>query len=286
VAHALDAQGLLVLNADDPVLVRHAGDMACPLGWFALDDAHPLLQAQRERGGASCGVRDGRMQLSVGAQVHDLGDVAAMPLSFGGSAGYNIANAAAASLAAFTLGIPAETIARVLTRFGDAREDNPGRLQHWQFGSLQVFVDYAHNPEGMRGLLQVATKSLDGRLGLLLGQAGNREDAQIRELAASAAGFSPALVVLKDIDGYMRGRAPGEVAVILRDELLRQGVPHDALIECLDEAAAIRHMLGWARVGDVLVLPTHGIAARAQVSELLDDLQTRGWQVGTSLPQG
>ena len=41
---------------------------------------------------------------------HDLGDVAAMPLSFGGRAAYNIAAAA--------LGIHVDNIAATLTRFG------------------------------------------------------------------------------------------------------------------------------------------------------------------------
>jgi UDP-N-acetylmuramyl tripeptide synthase len=283
VARAIDAKGWLVLNADDAVLVRHASDLRCPIGWFARDHEHPLLQARRESGGATCGVTDGRLQLSFDGHLHDLGAVADMPLTFGGNAGYNIANIAAASLAAVALRIAPATIADVLAHFGGARDDNPGRLQHWQFGSLQVFVDYAHNPEGLRGLLQVATTSQPGRLGLLLGQAGNREDAQIRELAAGAAGFSPALVVLKDIDGYMRGREPGEVAHVLRDELLLRGVPAAAITECLDEASAVRSMLAWARAGDVLVLPTHGTVAREQVSGLLDDLERRGWRPGIPL---
>ncbi|WP_158883023.1 Mur ligase family protein [Rhodanobacter sp. L36] len=281
VARAIGADGLLVLNADDAMLVHHASKLDCPIGWFALDDANPLLHAHRQSGGATCGIRDGLLKLSRGDQVHDLGVVNDMPLSFGGSAGYNIANIAAASLAASALHIAPATIADVIAHFGGARADNPGRLQHWQLGSLQVFVDYAHNPEGVRGLLQVATTSIDGRLGLLLGQAGNREDAQIRELAASAASFSPALVVLKDIDGFMRGREPGEVARILRHELLLRGVRADAITECLDETAAVRNMLAWARAGDVLVLPTHGTAARALVSELLDDLEQGGWRPGT-----
>jgi UDP-N-acetylmuramyl tripeptide synthase len=284
VARAVGVEGLLVLNADDAMLVHHASKLDCPIGWFALDDTNPLLRAHRQSGGATCGVRDGRLKLSCGDQVHDLGVVNDMPLSFGGSASYNIANIAAASLAASALHIAPAAIAEVIAHFGDARGDNPGRLQHWKLGSLQVFVDYAHNPEGVRGLLQVATTSIAGRLALLLGQAGNREDAQIRELAASAAGFSPALVVLKDIEGFMRGRESGEVARILRDELLLRGVPADAIAECLDEAAAVRKMLAWARVDDVLVLPTHGTSARAQVSEMLDDLERRGWQPGMPLP--
>ncbi len=150
---------------------------------------------------------------------------------------------------------------------------------------MQVFVDYAHNPEGLRGLLQVATQTLGAaRLGLVLGQAGNREDADIRELAIVAAAFHPRRVVLKDIEGFMRGRASGDVAEILRNELLRKGVPADALIECLDELDAVRGLLNWAHDGDVLVLPTHGAQARQAVVSLLNGLQLANWRAGMPLP--
>jgi cyanophycin synthetase len=262
-----------------------ADGLSVPLAWFALDDAHPLLRAQREQGGSTCGVREGHLHLFHQGSHHDLGSIVQMPLSFAGSAGYNISNIAAATLAAAELGIPAATIAAVLARFGEAHADNPGRLQHWRYGSMQVFVDYAHNPEGLRGLLQVATQTLGAaRLGLVLGQAGNREDADIRELAMVAAAFHPRRVVLKDIEGFMRGRASGEVADILRDELLRKSVPANALIECLDELDAVRGLLSWAHDGDVLVLPTHGAQARQAVVSLLDGLQLANWRAGMPLP--
>ncbi|MEO8999557.1 MAG: Mur ligase family protein [Rhodanobacter sp.] len=285
VARALGADGLLVLNADDVVLAAQAVALSVPLGWFALDDAHPLLRARREHAGSTCGVRAGHLHLFHQGVDHDLGAVVQMPLSFAGSAGYNIANIAAASLAASALGIQADTIASVLARFGSAHADNPGRLQHWRFGTLQVFVDYAHNPEGLRGLLGVATTSLgNGRLGLVLGQAGNREDADIRELAMVAASFQPRRVVLKDIEGFMRGRVAGEVAGILRDALVQNDVPVEAIVECLDELDAVRGLLAWAHDGDVLVLPTHGVQARQAVVELLNGLQAMGWLATAALP--
>src|SRR5690606_7618076 len=137
---------------------------------------------------------------------HALGEVAAMPLAFDGSATYNIANGAAASLAAWALGVPPVTIAAVLARFGDDPRDNPGRLQRWQLGDVQVLLDYAHNPDGLRGLLRVAAGLRgDGRLALLLGQAGNRGDDDIRALARTAFAAAPDRVWLKDIGGeYLR----------------------------------------------------------------------------------
>jgi UDP-N-acetylmuramyl tripeptide synthase len=290
VAHALAPDGLLVLNADDPLLLQRATTLDRRLGWFALDDGHPHLQSHRSAGGMTCAMRDGHLQLHVEGVPHDLGLVAAMPITFAGSARYNIANAAAAALAACAMGIDVERIVDVLAHFGARAGDNPGRLQRWRYGDgsdgLQVFLDYAHNPDGLHGLLQVANSTRGaGRLGLVLGQAGNREDDDIRALAAVAARFQLDRVWLKDIGGeYMRGRAAGEVAGILRDELLRQGLPDSALVVCLEETLAAREAMSWAQPGDVLVLPIHEPAARDAVVALLDRLQAGSWRAGGALP--
>lgn len=284
VAQALGEDGVLVLNADDPCLVEHAGRARVRLAWFALDADAPLLRAHRERGGATCGVRNGSLQLRDAAGDHDLGASAAMPLSFNGAARYNIANIAAAVLAAHALGVAPALLRGVLARFGSVREDNPGRLQHWSFGGISVYVDYAHNPDGLRGLLDVATRARTGRLGLVLGQAGNREDAEIRELAGVAAGFHPDRVVLKDLGDMLRGRASGAVPAILRDELARRGLREPEVVECLDEYEAVRAMLAWARRDDTLVLPVHGSAVKLKVAALLDALQAGCWSAGTALP--
>lgn len=287
VARAIGADGLLVLNADDALLREHAMHQACPLGWFALDFDHPLLSTHRQAGGATCGVRDGRLRLHRDGIEHDLGIVAAMPLTLGGRAGYNIANIAAATLAASAMGIAPATIAATLVAFGTAHGDNPGRLQHWRFGETQVFVDYAHNPEGLHGLFDaVGANARGARLALLLGHAGNREDADLRAVAATAASVRPDFVVLKDIAGYERGRAAGEIAAIMRAQLLADGVAETAIATRLDETEAARTALAWARDGDLLVLPIHEMEARARVGALLDEMTKSGWKSGDPLPEG
>ena len=285
VARAIDAGGLLVLNADDPVLVRQSALLACPLGWFALDFDQPLLVQQRQAGRPTCGVRGGRLLLQVDNGVHDLGEVAAMPLTLTGRATYNIANIAGAALTATALGIPAATIAATLEKFGQSQADNPGRLQHWRFGTLEVFLDYAHNPDGLHGLLDaVDAQGRHGRLAIVLGHAGNREDADLRAVAATAASARPDLVMLKDIAGYERGRASGEIAAIMRAQLLEDGVSTNAITLCLDEVEAARIPLSWAREGDLLVLPIHEMEARAQVTALLDQMAATDWRAGQPLP--
>ena len=285
VARVVDRGGLLVLNADDATLRAHAGDLDCALGWFALDDGDMLLEAHRARKGATCGVRDRHVRLASAGVVYDLGAVDAMPLSARGQARYNVANILAASLTASALGIAPATIAKVLMRFGASHADNPGRLQRWSLGGVEVWLDYAHNPDGLRGLLQVAgVQRIRGRFGLLLGQAGDRSDADLRALATTAAAFQPACVVLKDIAGMLRGRVSGEVAAILRDALLAEGIGADAMPFCSDEVEAVRALLAWAQQGDTVVLPIHGKLARNQVASLLDRLAATAWQPEQPLP--
>ena len=277
VGSVVPAGGLLVLNADDAVLRAKSAGLAqrfghCPpLAWFAADADDPCLAAHRARNGSTCGVRAGRLVLAHGGVEHDLGEVARMPLSVGGRAGYNVANLAAAALAAAGLGVAPATVAGVFSRFGARVIDNPGRLMRFARNGVQVLVDYAHNPEGLAGLLDVARSLLaeGGRLGLVLGHAGNREDGDIERLAATAAQFAPALVVVKELEGYLRGREPGEVPRILHAALLRAGLPDAALTMQSTELDAVRCALEWGRPGDVLALPVHGLAARAAVLEML-----------------
>ncbi len=286
VARALGAGGLLVLNADDPVLSARAAGLTVAKAWFALDADVPPLGAHRAAGGLTCGLRAGHLWLEQGTSASDLGAVEAMPLSCAGSARYNLANLAAAALVAQALGVAVETIREVFARFGSARGDNPGRLQRWRIGGVSILVDYAHNPEGLRGLLEVAEGLCQGRLGLLLGQAGNREDAAIRELAALAASYRPQRIVLKDLGGYLRGRAPGEVPALLRAELAQRGLGPERVSERLDEYAAVRELLCWAQPGDVLALPVHGKPVRPRVGDLLQRMQDTGWRPGEPLPRG
>src|SRR5690606_1076866 len=115
----------------------------------------------------------------------------------------------------------------VLARFGRDNADNRGRLERWTIGGVQVVLDYAHNPEGLAGLLDVATANSaarTGRLGLILGHAGNRLDEDIRALADVAARHRPDRVVLKNIAGYERGRTAEEIGALIREVLEAYGL--------------------------------------------------------------
>jgi UDP-N-acetylmuramyl tripeptide synthase len=280
VAALLDSKGLLLLNADDDVLrakalelSRRFGATHAPrLGWFALDADSAALRAYRESGASTVGVRGGQLVAEVDGARHELGPITAMPLTIGGTAAYNIANLAAASLAALALGIPPATVAAVFSRFGANLADNPGRMMRFDLAGVQVLMDYAHNPDGLRGFLGVAQqlRRPGGRLAVLLGHAGNRRDADIEQVSQVVASFHPDLVVVKEIATHLRGREPGEIPRLIRAALLRANVPAQTIALCDSEPEAAARALDWARAGDVVGLLVHAPAGRAEVLKMLE----------------
>jgi cyanophycin synthetase len=274
VARAVVERGLLVLNADDAVLMAAAERLphaaAARRALFALDHDTPALAALREqRGGATCGAAQGRLRLHHEQHTHDLGAVADLPLAFGGAAGYNLMNLTAAALAAVAgLGLPIEAVRATLHSFGRDPRDNPGRLERHAWRGATVLIDYAHNPDGLARLLALARALPHQRLLLLLGQAGNRDDAAIADLARTAAAARPDLVMLKELPTMLRGRASGEVSMLL-GQALRSGEVQpqpQSIVNGGDEADAAAALLDAAQAGDVVVLPLHSDEGRAAVS--------------------
>lgn len=266
VAQALGTRGTLVLNADDPLL-----DPASPSA--ALAPAARALPADRRR---TFSLRQ--------PWPAWLPPAAQLPITAAGTAQFNMANVLAAATAALALGLPEPVIAETLRHFGDDPRDNPGRLMRMEIGGVTVIVDYAHNPHGLAALLATARALAPRKLLLLLGQAGDRDDGAIRELARVAWDARPDLIVLRDVAGYLRGRAAGAVPALLAATLRVQGAPADRLLTELDELTAARLLLARARRGDLLVMPVHALESRAAFLHLLEGLRAAGWTAGDALP--
>ena len=223
VARAVCRDGTLVLNADDPTLMATAARLPhaalARRALFAMDHGHRALEALRQRGGSTCGLRERQLVLHHRGREHEIGDLSSLPLTWGGAAPHNVANLAAAALMAAVLELPVADIRRAAQRFGSRPEDNPGRLERWTHRGATVLIDYAHNPDGLEQLLTAARSLHPRRLSLLLGQAGNRDDRAIGELARTAARFDPDHMVIKELPLMLRGRELGQVPALIEEAL-------------------------------------------------------------------
>jgi cyanophycin synthetase len=279
VARAIGLGGRLVLNADDSVLSTAAARYAVPTAWFSLDAASQRLGD----GAAAAWLDSDTVMLREGERPVRVAALGGMPLAMGGAARHNVANVLAALAAAAKIGVTVEAARATLEEFGRDPADNPGRANLVEVGDARVLIDYAHNPAGMRALAGVTDTIPARRRLLLLGQAGDRSDAALRALAGAAVALRPDRVIVKELDRYLRGRAPGEVPGILAAEFRRLGLAADRVSEGGPEPAAVRAALAWARPGDLLILALH--QDRGAVMELLERLRRGGWRAGDPLPE-
>jgi cyanophycin synthetase len=282
VARAVGAGGRVVLNADDPVLAKAGARVAAQLAWFTLDPANPLVRTHVDGGGTAAVVDGSSLVLIERGRRTILVSADSMPMTLGGAARYNVANALAAAAAAGALGIDHGAIRQALERFGRSPADNPGRANVIELGGAHLFLDYVHNPHGMAALATALERFPARRRLVLLGQAGDRDDTSIRELARGALALRPDRVVLKEMEAYLRGRAPGEVSRLMTAALTDAGYSREAITAAPTELDAVRAALAWAEPGDLLVLGIH--QDRRAVMTFLESLRGAGWTAGRPLP--
>lgn len=251
----------------NPLLDLPADAFPAPVVWFSRDPQHPQLQRHRAAGGEVWFVSAaGQLTRGRGGEP-DVAVVAidALPFCFGGAATHNVANALAAAALAAAVGLPDAAIAAGLRSF----VDNPGRAQLVALDHAKLFLDFAHNPAGIAGLAPLLAQIRAGaRLLVSLGIAGDRRDDDIRDIARAVASLGPDLVLTRDLDHYLRGRAPGEVPALLERSFEGLGI---ACERALSEVAAIRRGLSWARPGDVIAILVH-----VDRDEVWAELRARG----------
>lgn len=278
----------LVLNADDPWIVatyeRRFG--ACAQGapdvrWFSLDPTNPLITAARATGGAGALLQGDALVRFQGAETVTLATTADVPMTLGGAARYNVANALAAVAAAHALGLKDAAISAGLRAFASDPADNPGRLNRFELGGATVLVDFAHNPGGFAALFEAAAALPAERRLVLLGQSGDRDRASTRAMAEECvrAGFDH--IVIKELTEHLRGRELGELPAEVEAELLAAGLPAGHFEHAPSELAAVEAALAWARPGDLLLLLAHD--ARDQVLARVEGLAASGWRAGEPL---
>jgi len=204
------------------------------------------------------------------------------PMTLGGAATHNIANALAAILIALRLGLSDDEVRQGLLEFGREPSSNPGRTTLVELGGVRILADYAHNPHGLTALLETAGRLERGRVLLVLGQAGDRDDSAIRAMCRVAWSGRPDRILIKEMEHFRRGREAGEVPALIESELRRLGMESERIARSGLELDAVRDALLWARPGDLLLLPLH--EHRDEVLSLLEQLRAANWQPGTPLP--
>jgi cyanophycin synthetase len=176
----------------------------------------------------------------------------------------------AATAAALGAGIPEDAIIEGLRSFVLDPERNPGRANLFEVDRRVVVVDYAHNEDGMRGLIEICQglRAKEGRIFLAFGSAGDRTNVILHRLGYTAA-RGPDRVAIAELHRYLRGRDPKDLVERLQAGLADGGKPEAPVFAT--ELEALEWMLTTSAPNDVIAL-----TALAQRSEVFQYLRDRG----------
>lgn len=262
VNQAVREAGKLVLNAEDRRLVEKAGNYESEIVWFSLDPGHEAVADHVAAGGVAFVLEDGEL-----CRVDDQGRqpvcrAADVPITMGGAARHNVANALAAAALTWCMGVSSDDIAAGLKTM--QQDENPGRCNLYSLNGYKVLIDFAHNPAAMAALFDMARAIPAERRVLCFGQAGDRTDELIRELARDAWAIGLDRIIVSELPKYHRGREHGDVFRIIRDELLASGANAGQIRHHEEELESFEDALDWARPGDLVIMLALGGARPIQ----------------------
>jgi len=269
VRRALSADAPLILNADDPESVRMAANLDNRVTWFGLDTDHPVLRAHLEKQGNVAYLSDGWLVLAQDGKARNIVRAGDIPITFGGAARYNISNALGAMALCNVLGAPDEALAAGLKAFSGDANENPGRGNLFIKNDIRIFIDFAHNEHGLKAISDTVKAFNANRHIVLIGQAGDRTDQDIKDFVKAACNLNPRPLLVCDLPDYERGRQTGVVSELIREFALDAGIPENVVTLFKSPVEGVQHALANAKEGDCLVL-----LALTQRDEVLEMVQS------------
>jgi UDP-N-acetylmuramyl tripeptide synthase len=262
ISHAVRKGGKLVLNADDERLVAKAEDFDGNIVWFSLNADNPVIASRAGADDVAFVLDSGELVRIAGSDRQVICRETDIPIALGGAARHNVANALAAAALTSSMGVSTADIATGLTTM--QQDGNPGRCNIYALDGFKVLIDFAHNPAAMSALFDMARAIPAKRRALCFGQAGDRTDELIRELARDAWAIGLDRVVVSELPKYHRGREHGDVFGIIRDELLKLGAAGEQIHHFEEELDSLQYAIDWAEPGDLVIMLALGGARPVQ----------------------
>jgi cyanophycin synthetase len=288
VARVTKPDGWAVLNADDPYVAATARGVRSHVALFSLvPGGSAAVRRNVAAGGRGYVVRDGWVVELTPKRDSRIVELARIPITIGGIARHNVANALAAAGAARGLGASITEVADGLVAFRPTSDRSPGRLNLYRLGARIVIVDFAHNEAGVAAVLDVAEGIAGGAAGraapitTIIGTAGDRPDDTLRGIARIAAKRAQR-VAIKETLKYLRGRSRESIVGELLAGVKEGGMsPSDVPIYESETAALRAELADSGARPRVVVLLCH--EEREEVFQLLESLKARPIDVATEL---
>ncbi|GAB4209324.1 MAG: cyanophycin synthetase [Coleofasciculaceae cyanobacterium] len=268
VAETVSINGYAVLNADDPLVAAMAERVKGQIAYFAMNPANELVKSHTSKGGLAAVYENGYLSILKGDWTLRIDQAVNVPVTMQGRAPFMIANALAASLAAFAQGVPIEAIRAALTTFRASVNQTPGRMNLFNLGSYHALVDYAHNPASYEALGSFVRNWPGERIGVV-GGPGDRRDEDFIALGRLAATIFDWIIIKEDDD--LRGRTSGEAAELITKGILQEK-PDSQYEIILKETDAVNSGLDRATAGGLVVILPESVTRAISLIETRNPL--------------
>ena len=245
--------GYAVLNATDPIVAGMAATSPGKVIFFAADLHHPIMATHRAQNKRVVYVDGPMLVLAEGAWVERIA-LQDIPITWGGSIGFQVENVMAAVAAAWAVGVNVAALKNGLSSFINNVHSAPGRFNVMDYRGATVIADYGHNPDAMRALVAAvnAMPSLPTQTrSVVISGAGDRRDSDIRDQTIILGAAFDDVILYQD--AAQRGRADGEVMTLLREGLLEASRTR-RIDEVRGEFLAIDSALARLQPGDLCLV--------------------------------
>lgn len=275
VIESVKPNGYAVLNADDPMVVQASNRVNCNIIYFSKQEDNLIIHKHILAGGKAVFLRNKYVTIATGnGNIQSL-HISKIPATYGGRLVHNIENCLAAIAAAYSMMVPLPIIEKAMTSFYSDELQNPGRFNVFNIKDFRVIVDYGHNIAGYKLMGEAIKKMGASRLIGIIGVPGDRDNSTIKAIGSIAATIFDKIIIKEDSD--LRNRKKGEVAKLLEEGVLSQGMGKDHIEVILSETQALNKAISEALPGDLIVIyyeklePVLDIIKKAMV-----DLDSRG----------
>ena len=257
VADAVHADGVLVVNGDDPALVDAAHMAESLIAVTSLSRESPTLRRHLENGGAGVWLEEHDIRSGELGTAKSLCNVHAVPASFDATAPFETANVLTAIAVAASVGVDFDTITAAVQEFQISPEILPGSFNVYTRMPYRIVVDSAVPSWHLKPLLRAINPGNKRRQITVIGDLERLPEHDIQEIGRLLGRHAGAIILHSNkdprlLDSFRKGIAINDYPPVV--------------IHLPTERRALNRALKTARADDIVLILTDadsGPATRA-----------------------